>query len=51
MNTNIKCPKCDKEMEIIKEDESHNPDNGKKYSRKLHVCTDCDVWVSFETPA
>lgn len=46
----MKCQKCGKEMEITKEDISRNPDNGKKYSRVVCVCKECDIWISVEVP-
>lgn len=47
---NMKCPKCDKEMIIKKEDVSHNPANEKKYDRAVYWCESDDVWINIEIP-
>lgn len=46
----MKCPKCQKEMEIKKEDVSFNSSlkQKKEYSRKVYFCKDDDVWVTVE---
>lgn len=46
----MKCPKCGEEMEVVKKDESVNPDNDKKYDRSVYVCKKDDVWVRVESP-
>ena len=48
----MKCPKCQKEMEINREDVSYNSDiePKKEYSRKVYLCKDDDVWITVETP-
>ena len=46
----MKCPKCDKEMKINRQNISSNPENGKEYDRIFYVCETEDVWVTTEIP-
>lgn len=46
----MKCPKCDNEMNIKKQDISHNPENNQRYSRNVHWCEQDDIWISLEIP-
>lgn len=49
----MKCPKCDKEMKIIRNDISNNGKKDKdykEYERVLYWCEQDDVWVNVEIP-
>ena len=46
----MKCTKCQNEMKVVKEDESINSENNKKYSRVIYHCEADDIWINLETP-
>lgn len=48
----MNCPKCQKEMSLVKEDVSKNFDVNpvKEYERKIFKCETDDVWITYETP-
>ena len=49
----MKCPRCDKEMKVIKSDISNNGKKGedyKEYKRTIYWCEQDDVWVNLEVP-
>ncbi|KKQ23754.1 MAG: hypothetical protein US39_C0023G0007 [Microgenomates group bacterium GW2011_GWC1_37_12b] len=48
-----KCPKCGKEMKIVREDVSNNAKKDKdykEYKRSVYWCELDDVWVNIEIP-
>lgn len=49
----MKCPKCDKEMNVIKKSESKDARfiPNKKYKRTLFHCKEDDIWINLEVPA
>jgi len=46
----MKCPKCKKEMEVVRKDKSYNDRPKKEYERTLYKCRKCDAWVRVEMP-
>ena len=49
----MKCPKCDREMKVIKEDVSNNGKDDAdftKYRRVVYWCEQDDAWINYETP-
>ena len=46
----MKCPVCNKAMELSSSDVSHNPKNGTKYDRKIYVCKNDGTWANIEIP-
>lgn len=46
----MECPKCKKEMELVKGDTSHNFETNEKYDRKLLKCKYDDIWITIEIP-
>lgn len=50
----MKCSVCSQEMQIKRNDISHNLKKGskyKKYKRTIYWCEKDDVWISVEIPA
>lgn len=50
----MKCPNCNQEMKLKKDDLSNNGKEGKEYkqyTRKIYWCENDDIWVSIETPS
>ena len=48
-----KCPKCGKEMKIVREDVSNNAKKDKDYKEykgSVYWCKLDDVWVNIEIP-
>lgn len=49
----MKCPRCQTEMKIQREDISNNLKKGKsykEYKRAVYWCKQDDIWVGIETP-
>lgn len=46
----MKCPICQKEMEIAGRDVSDNFKTGQKYNRTVYNCEICDTWGNTEVP-
>ena len=43
-------PSCQQIMTLLKQDESTNQANGKKYNRVIYLCPKDDVWITIEIP-
>lgn len=48
----MKCPKCNTEMVLKKNDQSFNftTKDKKKYDRNIYWCEKDDIWISIEIP-
>jgi hypothetical protein len=46
----MKCPTCQKEMNIVQKSITFNPDKGKKYGKTSFVCEKDDVSITLEIP-
>ena len=46
----MKCTNCEKEIEAVREGESHNSKDGTAYTRTVYECKDCGTWITTEIP-
>lgn len=46
----MKCPVCEKDMTMMKQDTSRSKLQEKRYDRTIYGCQDDDAWVTVEVP-
>ncbi len=49
----MKCPKCNAEMKVIRQEVTSNLKTGKdlqEYNKITYHCQDDDIWVTVEVP-
>jgi hypothetical protein len=46
----MRCPKCENDMDLLKQDISKSKIHDKTYDRSIYACANDEVWVTVEIP-